>query len=255
MNAEKSRKYVILVLFLGAVNLFAGDPGQRAYDNEEYEKSLSYYLKKLDKDKNNEILHFNAGTSALKAGRDELAASHFEQGIRNGDDPEFRAKNWYNLGHLLVKNGQMDHSLKAFEQAILYDPDDLNSKYMYEVIHSQRQEEEDQEDQESQDEESGEDEQSRDASEDDKKDKEEKETPDQEEEQTDENEQQQEDDISQNESTPSDTDSDPEYDEEDMTEQQVVNLLDAMREREKEAMKEILKYRFQDTKLEREKDW
>ncbi len=257
MKCKTCKTSLILLLLCGASALLAADPGRQAFENEEYEKSLNYYLDRLEKEGEDEVLHYNAGTSALKAGRDDLAALHFEQGIRKGKEPEFLAKNWYNTGHLLINRGEAEEALKAFQQAMLYDPEDLKSKFMYEMLRSQLQEQEENQDRQSEGDETEEDDQSdKESPPQQEEQSDEESTESDEEERQDEQEPQQQDDVqsepsrdSREETTP------PEGQEEDLTEEQVVNLLDAMREREKEAMKEILKYRFRDTKIEREKDW
>ncbi len=242
----------ILILLLFSTVLFAGDPGLNAFLEEKFDTSLAYYLKRLEDDPDNTVLHYNAGTSALKAGRSDLASSHFDKSLRYSEDREFMARNWYNQGHLKAAEGELEEALKSFEQAILLNPEDVNSKVMYELVKAQLQEQQQKQEQDNQKQE----------------DKQEEQTSSDEKNQTKESSQEEkQEDQNQQEKRGEEEQSDPQQSEsqaketpgrnkeEELTRQQMVNLLNAMREKEKEAMKEILRYRYKQSKIEREKDW
>ena len=238
---------ILFITLTLASALSAKDPGLRAYHDEEYEKALNYYLKKLEKDQMNPVLNYNAGTAAMKSGRPDLAIPHFENSLRNGDEKHILAKNSYNLGHLLAENNDYEQALKAFMQSILLNPEDVNSKIMYEIIKSRLQEQEEQEQEQEQS-------QDQDNEQGQEQDKEQNLEQDQEREQEGDQDQQRESESKDSQTT-EDSSSEPRDTEQDLTDQQIVNLLDAMRDKEKEAMKEILRYRYQDYKIQRDKDW
>jgi len=242
-------KIILFITLFRLHDLYASDPGLRAFNNKEYEKALNYYLKKLDKDQINPMLNYNAGTAAMKSGRPDLAVPHFEKSMRNAEKKEILAKNSYNLGHLLAENNEYEQALNAFMQAILLNPEDVNSKIMYEIIKSQMQEQEEQDQ-----EQDGDQDQEQDGDQDQEQDGDQDQEQDGDQEQKQESEPQ---DSQVTEDSPAESQKDEESrdPEQDLTEQQIVNLLDAMRDREKEAMKEILRYRYQNYKIQREKDW
>lgn len=235
-------KNIFLIILTSVSVLVAEDPGLRAYHENDFEKSLSFYLKKLENDPANPVLNYNAGTTAMKSGRPDLAVPHFEKSLRNAEDRKILSKNSYNLGHLFAENKDYEQALNAFMQAILLNPEDVNSKIMYEIIKSQMQEQE--QDQE-QNQESN---QNREQDQDQEKNQDQDQRREQDQEQ-------QSDSNPQENQRQEDTTPESREPEQDMTEQQIVNLLDAMRDKEKEAMKEILRYRYQDYKIQREKDW
>lgn len=252
----------IMFLFMATV-LFAADPALNAFLEENYEASLAYYLKRLENDPDNHTLHYNAGTAALKANRYDLASYHFNQSLKFSDEKEFLAKNWYNMGHLEINEGNLEEALRAFEQAILLNPHDMNSKVMYELVkeqlQQQQQEQQSQGDQNQQDhqENQQEKEQKESDSSSDKEESQEEKTPEKEDKQESSSQDESKAEMSaRNEQTETEgKESTLQEKETELTRQQMINLLDAMREKEKEAMREILKFRYQNSKIEREKDW
>lgn len=250
-------KYFIVIPLFWVTGLWGADPGLNAFHEGKYDTSLAYYLKRLEDDPDDKILHYNAGTSALKGGRTDLAATHFDRTIRYSEDPEFLAKTWYNLGHLYTREGKLEDGLKAFEQAILLNPGDINSKVMYELIRAQLQQQQQEQNQQSD---------SQNQEEKEKREQQQKQkSSDEENQQESQHDQEKEDQSRQDESSESQSkpeesqtrqqEARAEQKEEELTRQQMVNLLDAMREKEKEAMKEILRYRYRKSTIEREKDW
>jgi tetratricopeptide (TPR) repeat protein len=256
MQIRRCKYFIVISLFMVTV-LWGADPGLNAFHEGKYDTSLAYYLKRLEENPDDKVLHYNAGTSALKAGRTDLAATHFDRTIRHTEDPEFLAKTWYNRGHLSTQNGQLEDALKAFEQAILLNPGDINSKVMYELVKAQLQQQQQEQDQQSdgqnqEKKENKEQQQKQQSSEEDKQ-------KDSQQEQEKEDQSRQ-DESSEKQSEPEESqtrqqEATAEEKEEELTRQQMVNLLDAMREKEKEAMKEILRYRYRKSTIEREKDW
>lgn len=256
IQTRRCKYFIVLPLLLASV-LWGADPGLKAFHEGKYDTSLAYYLKRLENDPDDKILHYNAGTSALKAGRTNLAATHFDRTMLYGEDSEFLAKTWYNRGHLNTQEGKLEEALKAFEQAILLNPGDINSKVMYELIRAQLQQQQQEQNQQSD---------SQNQEEKEKREQQQKQkSSDEENQQESQHDQEKEDQSRQDES--SEKQSEPEESqtrqqearaeqkEEELTRQQMVNLLDAMREKEKEAMKEILRYRYRKSTIEREKDW
>lgn len=236
---------ILLITLTLVPALYGKDPGLEAFHEEEYDKALNYYMKKLEKDQSNPVLNYNAGTAAMKLKRPDLAIPHFEKSLRNANDKQILSKNSYNLGHLLAENNEYEQALNAFMQAILLNPEDVNSKIMYEMIKSRMQEQEEQNQAQDQKQEQGQDQEQEGDQKQEKEHDEEQEG----------NQEQTSDSESRDNQVSEDTSTESRDPEQDLTEQQIVNLLDAMRDKEKEAMKEILRHRFQDYKIQREKDW
>jgi len=233
----------LLPLFFIMQNLLA-DPGLRAWENEKYNEARAYYQNRLEKE-NKPLLYYNMGTSAHKEGNANLAEEALTQALK-ANDPKLLAKTHYNLGQVQIQQKNLQGAAENFLKSILYDPSDSNAKAMYELTRQMMQQQEQQEQQEQ----PGGDH----SQEEDQQDQEQKQSDGQDENQQ-ENSSQKISDDNQQEEQQEQSSMSVSPQEQQMSDDQAENILNAMREREKEAMKKLLNQQYKGSKLKRSKEW
>ena len=243
---HKNNIFRLLTLGVLAFSLLhAKDPGINAFYKGDYKKAGDYYAGRLNKDKENEKIMYNSGTTALAQKEYEKANSLLMQSLASENDAQL-AKAHYNLGQLAVQQEKVEDALEHFKKSMIYDPEDPNSKIMYEhlkrVQEQQQQEQQDQE--QNQDQEKKQNQKKQDKQ--DQQDQEQKDQP-QDDQQAKEQDQQQQ----QSESQLSEED----LQAQELTKEQAKNILNAMKEEEKESMKKLILSKAKGKKVKRSKEW
>ena len=77
-------------------------------------------------------VHFNSGYSAYSNKNFEKAKKDFELASQT-DSENLKSMSYYNLGNTLHSKGELEKSLLAFRKAIELNPNDLDSKFNYEL--------------------------------------------------------------------------------------------------------------------------
>jgi len=210
--------------------LFAKDPGINAFYKGDYKKAGDYYESRLNKDKENEKIMYNSGTTALAQKEYEKANSQLMQSLATKDKAQL-SKAHYNLGQLALQQKKTDEALEHFKKSMIYDPEDVNSKIMYETLRRmQEQQKQQQKDQQKQDKQ---DQQQKDQSQD---------------------KQQQQDQDQQQQQSKSQL-SEKDLQAQDLTKEQAKNILNAMKEEEKQSMKKMILSKAKGKKIKRSKEW
>ncbi|MCF7832851.1 MAG: tetratricopeptide repeat protein [Candidatus Marinimicrobia bacterium] len=246
IDQNKIFRLLTLVIFAFGL-LYAKDPGINAFYKGDYKKAGDYYEARLNKDKENEKIMYNSGTTALAKKDYEKANSLLMQSLANENNAQL-AKAHYNLGQLAVQQEKTEEALEHFKKSMIYDPDDPNSKIMYEhlrrVQQQQEQQQQQQEQNQDQDQEKNQDQQKQDQKQD-KQDQQDQEQQDQQQAEQDQEQQQQ------SESQLSEDD----LQAQELTKEQAKNILNAMKEDEKESMKKLIMSKAKGKKIKRSKEW
>ena len=231
--------------------LFAKDPGINAFYKGDYKKAGDYYAGRLNKDKENEKIMYNSGTTALAQKEYEKANSLLMQSLASENEAQL-AKAHYNLGQLAVQQEKVEDALEHFKKSMIYDPEDPNSKIMYEHLRRvQEQQDQEQQDQgQEQDQEKNQDqEKKQDQQKQDKQDQQDQEKKDQPQDDQQEKEQDQQQQQSESQLNEEDLQA------QEMTKEQAKNILNAMKEEEKESMKKLILSKAKGKKVKRSKEW
>ena len=137
------RKRILFLLFFAIGILYAGDPGFKAFNKGDYEKALNYYRERQKNENENEKLDYNRGTAAFALNEMDEAASYLTRSLSSGDHTQL-AKAHYNLGQISLRRQDNEDALTHFKKSMLYDPDDRDSKIMYEYLLRLKEQEEEQ---------------------------------------------------------------------------------------------------------------
>ncbi len=226
--------------FAAAGSLFAADPGIKAFYRGDLEKAHTYYDGRLKKEGENEKIMYNLGTTALSMKQFDEAAALLNRSLAD-DDPEQLAKAHYNLGQLALEQQKAEEALEHFKKSILLDPDDPNSKIMFEQLLRMMQE---QQQEQNDDQQKDEDQQTGD-----------QQRKDQDRQQDQQQDQQEEGDRQKNDQQASSQLSEEDLSPEELTREQAKNILNAMKEEEKESMKKLIMSKANNKNVKRIREW
>lgn len=247
---HKNNIFRLLTLGVLAFSLLhAKDPGINAFYKGDYKKAGDYYAGRLNKDKENEKIMYNSGTTALAQKEYEKANSLLMQSLASENDAQL-AKAHYNLGQLAVQQEKMEDALEHFKKSMIYDPDDPNSKIMYEHLRRQQEQQQQEQQDQGQDQEKNQDqEKKQDQQKQDKQDQQDQEQKDQPQDEQQEKEQDQQQQQSESQLSEEDLQA------QELTKEQAKNILNAMKEEEKESMKKLILSKAKGKKIKRSKEW
>ena len=242
-------RYLLFFVIISTA-LFAEDPGKKAFDEGNYQGAWTYYQDKLDQnDRGGSILNYNAAAAAQKLENSEAAEQYYIRSL-NGKVPKLQSKAHYNLGQLYLKQQDSEKALEHFMQSMILDSEDMNAKAAYEqakqlMEQQKQQQQKNQDNQENKEEKNDQQQEQKSQKNEDEQDKkDEKESQQQEQKQEkDQDQQMQDQEAKMTEAK------------EEMPQDQVENILNAMRERELESMKKLLKEKYKSAKIKRSKDW
>ncbi len=147
---DKRLKIVLLSLLLSVSLLPGKDPGLKAFYRGDPRAARRYYEKRLQRNADDERLLYNLGTAELTLENHEKAGDLLKRSLSSGD-PTQCSRAHYNLGQMALKQQEMDEAIEHFRKSMLYDPDDLDSKIMYEQLRKLKQEMQDQQEEQDQD--------------------------------------------------------------------------------------------------------
>ena len=136
-----------MVLFLFISPAFSVDKGMKEYKRNNFDEARKYYESVLEERKDDSAANFGLGVSAYQQGDIKSAMEAFDRILRD-DEPELKAKSYYNMGNILYEQQRSEESLAFFKKALELDPGDTDAKFNYEILkyHLQPQEQQQQND-------------------------------------------------------------------------------------------------------------
>jgi tetratricopeptide (TPR) repeat protein len=125
--------------------------GNKEYEKGEYDEAIARYHTAQRKGNLPEI-DFNLGNAHYKSGNLERAAEEYLKTL-NDTSATLRSKSLYNLGNALLKAGQPDKAVEAYINSLKLNPEDINTKQNleYALRMMQQQQQQQKEEQENQD--------------------------------------------------------------------------------------------------------
>jgi Ca-activated chloride channel family protein len=123
---------VLLVISLSSVKAQTADAlirqGNRFYDKQDYEQSLSNYNKALKKSPGNPNANFNQGDALFRKNDYEKSAASYDDVLQSKADEKIRQNAYYNKGVAMIKQKKLDESIDAWKNALRLNASDSDAR-------------------------------------------------------------------------------------------------------------------------------
>jgi len=232
--------FLTFILLTGS-SLNDARKANQAYENGNYEEAAELYRSAIAEDPDNPKLHFNLGNALAKMGNAELAEAAFSRYKSLVEKPVDESLADYNTGKMLTNMEQYDQALNYFRDALKNNPDDEDARHNYELALRKQQEQQENEQQSDSDQNQDQENEENQNSQNDQN----QQNQDQNQPQNDKQQQQPQDQQGEDQQQPIPI---------DMTEQEAENILDALKQLERELLENRKKESTQ-AQSGNEKDW
>ena len=241
MSVKSSRSairpvyYILLILPFFLIGWIGGwsqaiKRGNAHYEAEAYDAALAAYQSAANNRLEDAIARYNIGTALYQKKQFEKAADEFRRSL-DAADPVRRAQGYYNLGNAQVQLNDIEGAIRSYKSALRLNPADLDAKHNLELV-LEKLEQNSQQNQS----ESGDDDKDR-----------------REQDQQQQNQESSEQEVASEESPPQPEQQSTQHPVE-MSKEDAIRLLEAVKDNEKEIQKKILQKRFS-RRRRSEKDW
>ena len=148
----------IIVISLFCVNVAAGfslgdsvakkiKEGNEYFRQKKFDEALKSYKSAQVENPDSPEISYNIANAFAQQQKYEEAIKNYERALSKDTSPKTKAYAYYNMGNCLYRMGELAESnnaipaainhlkksVKAFNQAIRFDPDDLDAKFNYEL--------------------------------------------------------------------------------------------------------------------------
>lgn len=157
---KKLLAFLLFILLIFNNNTLLADDwndvrkGIKEYNNKNSKASIEHFQKALEHNPDNPLLYYNLGDAYYQQENFEEAEKFFKRATV-AKNKGIKQKSFFNLGNTFFKSQKMDKALEAYKQAIDLDPVDIDAKYNYEyakrIMQQQQQQNQDQKDNKSKD--------------------------------------------------------------------------------------------------------
>lgn len=121
--------------------------GNKAYEQEDYDKANEHYQKALDDNAGFTKAHNNLASSYYRQEDFKKAAEHFEKATLNETEKANLAEYYYNLGNSYLQANELDKSIKAYKESLRLDPSDMQAKHNLSIANKKKQQQQQNQDQ------------------------------------------------------------------------------------------------------------
>lgn len=107
--------------------------GNHHYEKNRFADAEIEYKKALEKDPKSRESEFNLGNAYYKQDRFDEAQRTYNSSIASATTPTDQAAALHNLGNSLFRGGKLQESIEAYKQALRLNPDDDDTRYNYQL--------------------------------------------------------------------------------------------------------------------------
>lgn len=236
-----------IILFISSIALVDDvKKANEAYNNKDYETAERLFREAIAQNPEDQRLYYNLATTLAAQGKSDEAMAVYNQYKSLTDVAANRANADYNVGKSLADQEKWEEALKAFQSALIQNPNDVEAKHNYELakqkLQEQQQQQQDQEQNQDQD-------QNKDEKENEKKEQDQDQNQDQQNQDQKQQDQQQNQDQQDQQQQQQQQQQEPQ-----VSKEEAKKLLDALEKKEKDLLKQFKKKQTKPTK-KNAKDW
>ena len=103
--------------------------GNSNYQNNNFEKAELNYRKALVVHPKSRTANFNLANTLYSQQKFQESIDYYEKCVDKSDDKLSRARTYHNLGNALFKANQVTEAIRAYENALKFNPSDMDTKY------------------------------------------------------------------------------------------------------------------------------
>lgn len=123
-----------VLLLAGCMSQVAeyNNAGNSRYASESYQEALRSYQRAQVVAPDQPEAYYNAASAYAGISDLNMAEAALEQALRTAD-PDLMVDAYYNLGNVYYQMGRYDQAIQAYQQGLLIDPDDEDTRYNLEI--------------------------------------------------------------------------------------------------------------------------
>lgn len=249
--------------------------GNKNFDENDFVNAEANYRKAISENAENSIAPYNLGNAYYKNETYSEAFGRFKQAAENATEKTDKHNAFHNMGNVFMKNKEYEKAVEAYKEALRNDPTDEETRYNFalakEMLKKEQEEQQNNPDKDDQDQEDNKDQENQDQQDKDQQEQENKDDQ-QDNQDQDEKEGDQGDQGDQEKEEDKEGEGDPKEENEkqpdngeqqeqpqprpnQLSPQQVKNLLEAMQNEEKKVQEKIDAQSIKGPKVKNEKDW
>ena len=103
--------------------------GNSNYQNNNFKKAELNYRKALVVHPKSRTANFNLANTLYSQQKFQESIDYYEKCVDKSDDKLSRARTYHNLGNALFKANQVTEAIRAYENALKFNPSDMDTKY------------------------------------------------------------------------------------------------------------------------------
>lgn len=107
--------------------------GNRLFSSKKYAQSEILYRKAVDKDVNNAIANYNLGRSLQEQKKNAEAKKFYEAAAKLERDPIRQSSSYNNLGTIFQNEKDYTKAIEAYKNALRHNPNHNNARYNLEL--------------------------------------------------------------------------------------------------------------------------
>ncbi len=107
--------------------------GNRLFSSKKYAQSEILYRKAVDKDVNNAIANYNLGRSLQEQKKNAEAKKFYEAAAKLEKDPIRQSSSYNNLGTIFQNEKDYTKAIEAYKNALRHNPNHNNARYNLEL--------------------------------------------------------------------------------------------------------------------------
>jgi len=133
--------FLSFVLFSGFIETPRGlnKQGNEDFAQKKYQSALEDYQKAKVKAPEDGAIRYNLGTALYQTNQYKDARQEFQKAVElSKDDPELRAKSYYNLGNTEYRLGNFEGAIKNYKEALKLNPKDVDAKSNLEFVQNKK---------------------------------------------------------------------------------------------------------------------